>query len=265
VTIVRALFAGPGARRALVPGRTGSVEIVFPQAAYVRLDEDWALLAEPSAPFGPLTVSVARYGELRLEPGVAVRVSGTRLHLGRDAVSLERARPRGCTPPLVSANARSIVAAAGVAAAELRPAPGSVMGGITALASGLVSAAVDQLAGFGPGLTPAGDDVLTGYAGTRYMLDRRHALRGRLSARAVGRSSPLGLAYLRCAERGELPDPGARLLAAICAGSAEDVRVACRRVRRWGASSGTALGWGITVAFGQRSVSSSSAETIQVG
>jgi hypothetical protein len=74
----------------------------------------------------------------------------------------------------------------------------------------------------------------------------------------------LGLAYLRCAERGDLPDPGARLLAAICAGSAEDIRVACRRLREWGASSGTALGWGITAAFGQRPVSNNSDEKVQV-
>jgi Protein of unknown function (DUF2877) len=264
VTIARALFAGPGARRALVPGRTGSVEIVFARAAYLRLDKDWLLLAEPSATFGPVTVSVLGFGELRLEPGSAVRVDGARLRLGPGAVSLERMRPRGCLAPRVTADLRSIVPAAAAAAAQLPTPAHSLLGGITALASGLSDAAVDQLAGRGPGLTPAGDDVLAGYAGSRSIIDRGGAARSRLSARAAGRSSPLGLAYLRCGERGELPDPGARLLGAICAGSAEDVRVACRRLRKWGASSGTALGWGITAAFGQHSLRNSSAQKVHV-
>jgi hypothetical protein len=261
VTIVRALFAGPGARRALLPGRTGSVEIVFPLAAYLRLDEDWLLLAEPRAPFGPVTVSVSGFRELRLEPGSAVWVDGARLHLGRDAVSLERMRPRACRAPRLSADWRSIVRAAAAAAAELPAPPGSLLGGIAALGSGLSDGAVDQLAGRGPGLTPAGDDVLAGYAGSRSVIYPGDAVRGRLSARAAGRSSPLGLAYLRCAESGELPDSGARLLAAICAGSATDVRVGCGRLREWGASSGAALGWGITATFGQRSVSNSPTES----
>jgi hypothetical protein len=69
-----------------------------------------------------------------------------------------------------------------------------------------------------------------------------------LSALAAGRASPLGLAYLRCAELGELPDAGARLLSAIRRGSAVDALASVDRLRDWGASSGVALGWGIVTA-----------------
>jgi hypothetical protein len=62
---------------------------------------------------------------------------------------------------------------------------------------------------------------------------------------AAGRSSPLGLAYLRCAARGELPDPAARMLAALRVGSVPAVRVAARRSAEWGATSGAALVWGM--------------------
>ena len=98
-----------------------------------------------------------------------------------------------------------------------------------------------MLAGLGQGLTPAGDDVLAGYAGWM-------ALRGtpvELSALAADRSPPISLAYLRCAERGELPEPAARLLAA------RDARTFERRARvlaRWGSSSGRALMWGFAAA-----------------
>ncbi|MDP1846813.1 MAG: DUF2877 domain-containing protein, partial [Solirubrobacteraceae bacterium] len=59
------------------------------------------------------------------------------------------------------------------------------------------------------------------------------------------RCAPLGREYLRCAERGELPEPAAAVLDAI---RRADPSAAARRAARladWGASSGAALLWGI--------------------
>ena len=64
-------------------------------------------------------------------------------------------------------------------------------------------------------------------------------------ALAAGRCAPLGRAYLRCAERGELPQPAAEVLAAIRAGDAALAARRARGLREWGASSGAALLWGM--------------------
>ena len=115
--------------------------------------------------------------------------------------------------------------------AELAP-------GLAALAAGDRGGAVAQLAGRGDGLTPAGDDVLAGYAAWRWACGAPVAL-------PAARCAPLGRAYLRCAERGELPQPAADVLAAIRAGDAAAAVRRARGLAEWGASSGAALLWGM--------------------
>jgi hypothetical protein len=140
----------------------------------------------------------------------------------------------------------SVVAAAAAVTRTALPDPPAVLApGLSALATARLDDAVRLLAGLGDGLTPAGDDVLAGYAAARVVL----AAPAALVPAATGRSSPLGLAYLRCAERGELPDVAARLLAAICQGAAAEARAALGPLREWGSSSGTAMAWGIGAAF----------------
>jgi hypothetical protein len=252
---MRALFAGPAAARALVEGRDGVMELVLSRGAYARFGSEWLLLAEPSQPFGPLSVAVTGIDGLNVWPGRQVRVVGERLIVGNAVVGLERMRMRralevgSATPVRIPA----VRAAAEVAAAGLpEPAP-PLRDGIAALAAERVEEAVALLAGLGEGLTPAGDDVLAGYAAARLALGALPLLeRGRaieapvLSTLAAQRSSGLGLAYLRAAERGELPDAAARLLGAICRGAPRAVRVAIPSLSGWGASSGVALGWGMT-------------------
>lgn len=212
------MFAGPGARRAFVDGARGEVEIVLQGGGgYVRLgSSDWVLLTRSDAAFGPLSVAVDGLDRLELRPGAPVEVTRGRLLVGEQALSLERMRER------------SSVAAdrASTTPCTSRPAPPVPLeAGIAALAAGRVLDAVRWLAGLGDGLTPAGDDVLAGYAAARLALGSPVA--PALSTLASGRSSPLGLAYLRCAERGELPDAP---------------------LRSWGASSGIAIAWGMNAA-----------------
>lgn len=229
----RALFAGPGACRALVEGARGQVELVLSAGAYVCLSpSDWILLAAPGAAFGPLSVAVDGLDRLPLRPGAPAEVTRGRLLVGDVALSLERMRGR----PSEIARPESAVACA-----SLPTPPAPLEAGLAALAGARVAEAVRLLAGLGDGLTPAGDDVLAGYAGARVTLGRPVAI----STMAAGRASPLGLAYLRCAERGELPDAAARLLSAICRGSVAEAQAAVAPLRTWGASSGMALGWGI--------------------
>jgi Protein of unknown function (DUF2877) len=216
MTVVRALFAGPGARRALIDGARGEVEIVLKSGGgYVRLGSaGWVLLTRPDAPFGPLSVAVDGLHRLELQPATPAEVVRGRLLVGDRVLSLERMRdrPAGVAGPGSAADCASLPAP-----------PACLEAGIAALADGGVADAVRLLAGLGDGLTPAGDDVLAGYAAARFGIGSPVAL----SDLASERSSPIGLAYLRCAERGELPDA---------------------RLRSWGASSGIALAWGINAA-----------------
>jgi hypothetical protein len=56
MSVARAMFAGPGACRALLDGACGEVELRISGGAYVRLgSSDWLLL---TAPFGPLSVAI---------------------------------------------------------------------------------------------------------------------------------------------------------------------------------------------------------------
>ncbi|MGH2885709.1 MAG: DUF2877 domain-containing protein, partial [Solirubrobacteraceae bacterium] len=156
---------------------------------------------------------------LELRPVAPAEVTRRRLLVGERALSLERMRDRPSAPA---------AGACTTPCASLPGPPESLEAGIAALATGRVTDAVRLLAGLGDGLTPAGDDVLAGYAAARYALGSRVA--PPLSTLASGRSSPLGLAYLLCAERGELPDPP---------------------LPSWGASSGVAIAWGINAAVVQ--------------
>jgi hypothetical protein len=245
----RALWTGPGAARAL--RGEGAVEVALHPGGYVRLGEEYVLVAVPRAPRGPLTILVSGLETRPLRPGDRAWVDRA-LHVGPHTIPLELAPPPPPAAPL-----RPGWRAALIAALESVPGPPpELAAGIAALRAGEVEAAVAKLAGRGEGLTPAGDDVLAGYAAWRWAAANPKAL-GYLhlkvsvplmSGLAAGRASPIGLAYLRCAERGELPDVAARVVAAIRAGDAELARRRARALSRWGASSGAAMLWGVASA-----------------
>jgi hypothetical protein len=189
-------------------------------------------------------LAVSDLDRLDLRPGAPAFVTAGRLALGRHVVSLDRARSRGTLAIPVAAEPAATMAAAAAAQAWLPAPPARLRPGLLALLGARSAGAVRLLAGLGDGLTPAGDDVLAGYAAARVAL----AAPVVLSGAAAGRSSALGLAYLRCAERGELPDVAARLLSAICRGSVSEAHAAVAPLQTWGSSSGMALGWGMNAA-----------------
>jgi hypothetical protein len=241
-----ALFAGPGAMRALRPGRAGVVEMVLSRGAYVRFGDDWLALALPDAPFGPLSVAVTGLRRASLRPGQPVVVERGWLRVGGQAVDVGRMRERG---PAANATVAAPTPALAVAAAldVVGGPPKELLPGLRALRRGRLNEGVLRLAGRGDGLTPAGDDTLAGYAAWRHAAGATTPL----SSLAAGRSSPLGHAYLRCAERGELPDAGAAVLAAVRAGDMRAAATAASDLGEWGASSGAAILWGIAAGAGR--------------
>jgi hypothetical protein len=234
---LRAVLVGPGARRALRGGARGAVELAFGPGGYVRLDAQRVLLAPHRSPPGPLSILVAGLARGDLVPGDPAAVgAGGALVVG--PLRIELGAARDWAPPRARALAPQWSAALAAALDVVAAAPSELAPGLAALTAGDLGGAVTQLAGRGDGLTPAGDDVLAGFAAWRWACDTPVVL-------PAQRCAPLGREYLRCAERGELPQPAAAVLAAIRAGDRQAATRRARGLAGWGASSGAALLWGM--------------------
>jgi hypothetical protein len=230
VAPARPLWAGPGAARVLAgSGVVGVVEIALHPGGYVRFGEDgWLLVAVLSAPRGPLTVCVAGLEAAPLRPG-------DEFQLARTSTSSTSGRET------LHSRAPGWREALSAALAEVPPVPPELAPGLDALRRGDLDCGVFALAGRGEGLTPTGDDVLAGFAAWRHASGRPVSL-------GSDRCSPLGLAYLRCAQRGELAEPAHAVLRAVRAGDAAGARRRARGLARWGSSSGAAILWGMAAA-----------------
>jgi hypothetical protein len=95
-----------------------------------------------------------------------------------------------------------------------------------------------RLAGRGPGLTPAGDDLLAGYAAGLVLWHRRHEEAQAIADAAAPLTTLLSGTLLRHAARGELPEAAHALLER---GDPEPLR-------RFGRSSGRVLMLGLALA-----------------
>ena len=143
--------------------------------------------------FGSFVVALTRPGGPRMpngvetgaraERGMAVRIGGGRLLLG----TLEVTAGAAWEP---------------VPEVLQRP-PGA----------GLPEPDPDLLAGRGPGLTPAGDDILCGYVAGLFLFHGRREEAAAIAARAATRTTLLSATLLRHAAIGELPEPAHAFLA----------------------------------------------------
>lgn len=108
-----------------------------------------------------------------------------------------------------------------------------------------LQAAIGDLCGLGPGLTPAGDDWLAGWLLSRHLAPdqtRLAGLSGLIVTAAVGRTTTLARALLACAAAGEADKAWHELLAALAEESAAQRigrAVAC--ILGHGATSGAAM------------------------
>ena len=116
---------------------------------------------------------------------------------------------------------------------------------LRALAEGEAAAAL-RLLGCGPGLTPAGDDVLAGWLVARHAVDRpAPAVAAAVARLAPARTSSLSATLLRRAIAGEAPPPCRDLLLALRTGTGVDR--AYDRLLGVGHTSGPALALGIAL------------------
>jgi hypothetical protein len=236
------------ATRAVVVG-------VHSRACHLRLESGRLLVVVPPAvPLSP--------NGLAMDFAPPVWRRGDRVALGPDTIEAAevwepRPRVRRLTSPALAARLRAVraVALAESTAPSLLPllwerreGPARRLGEAAVRRDcPSVARAAAALAGLGPGLTPAGDDLLAGFAAGWTLLAEalgRDGVARRRVAAAIGSgarpgASPLGKAWLAHALRGELPEPMTRFADALFDAEVRDLAPAARRVLAVGASSGT--------------------------
>lgn len=222
---MRALDIGLGAREVLDDSAEGRVIAVYSRAAYLRFPAGLLAVTSAQAPAGPLHLRCSALPVLRA--GAPVWTNGCRLSGPAWAVALNAPTWVGELPP-----PHTVALPGAVGAPDL-----------TGLAS--------RLGGRGPGLTPAGDDVLAGaLLATRVRCGP--AAEPELSAVAASvRTTDLSAAFLTWAVRGQCIEPAHAVLLALAAGDEARVRAAVARLVAVGASSGVALLAGLRLGQGR--------------
>jgi hypothetical protein len=215
----------------------------FPQAVYVEVAGQVLVLVTPAVPPGPLHASVQRLPVVRV--GDRVEIGRTTLRVARGEWSW--ASMSLWTPPTIDGSrlcASGATAADALTIANLSSLADAPLGEL--LAAGC-DVTVSALAGLGPGLTPAGDDVLAGIFLVRALtgFDRR-------AMAAQARAAPthaISRAFLTAAAHGECIEPAHRLLGALAETDSSGVDLWQGALARMGASSGCDLVLGMKLAL----------------
>jgi hypothetical protein len=273
----------PAPLRDLVRGRERPVAVVaaFPRAVYLEV-EPAARVATGAEPCMlalvtadgvghpnalVLTVPAIERPLAGLHRGVVGTVGHGELTIGRHRFRARRWRQT--RPVLAACSPETLVAAAGrlrqrlATSAPLSPdlaAPlARVVGALLDEPEAAMTAA-RELIGRGPGLTPAGDDLLAGLLAGAHALGpaiapadvasllttATHRFGESVVAASVGRTTDVSVALLRHATSGEVAEPAAHLLRALTAGGGLDA--ATERLLAVGSTSGRDLAFGLLAA-----------------
>jgi hypothetical protein len=249
---VRPVDVGSDAAELLRVAGAGRVLAVFGRALYLQVPAGLVALTTTDAPRGPLHVRVGALPAAR--PGQRVHVDATGLRIADRRYPLDA--PTWC-PRLPSAAA---LASACEAARHWLPDQGPPLDlratepaelpavALEALRRGALADLAAALGGRGPGLTPAGDDVLAGVL--LVAVAARSAAPATL-LRCVRRTATndVARAFLACAARGRCIEPAHDLLAGLARTDRSAVTSALAGLHRFGSSSGAALAYGIRMAL----------------
>jgi hypothetical protein len=252
---MRLVDVGMDAARILRVVGPGQVRAVFTKALYLQVPGGLVVLVTMQAPRGPLHLRVTNLPAVA--PGCPVQVSSDSLRIAHhcyvldgptwtpmlpSAVSMKRARqavrswlPDLCPPLDLGHTARAAL-------------PGDA---VSDLHRGHLRSFAATIAGRGPGLTPAGDDVLAGVLlATRAMCSASAAERLILRQCArCARTNDIARAFLACAAEGRCIEPAHDLLIGLANADGRAVISAVEDLSRYGSSSGTALTYGIRIAL----------------
>ena len=243
---MRALDLGLGARQVLAGPAGGRVVAAYRRAAYLRLPVGLVAVTTERAPPGPLHLRCPVLPPLRV--GDPVRTDGTHLHGPAWSVSLAAPTWVGALPKdqALAAAARKWPVSKDIARRAPSRSPWRLA---ERLRAGDLRAVAAVLGGRGPGLTPAGDDVLSG------VLLVARALWGEtaepeLAAVAAGvRTTDIASAFLAWSARGQSIQPAHDVLTAVAAGQDMQAAGAVRMLSTFGQSSGLALVTGLRLSL----------------
>jgi Protein of unknown function (DUF2877) len=213
VTPVRAAAHNPGVRAAARAEPGWRVLAVFGRAIYLSgADEALRVIVDHRSPRGPL------HWRVRGLPVISV---GDPVDLTSGLLSFPGGQVR-IEEPWVGAQPRQ------------SRSPALKLGEVAA-----------RLGGRGPGLTPAGDDVLAGVLLARWGASDEGE---RAEALAIARNvetNRISLAFLEAAAQGQCIEPSHDLLVALVQGEEAEAARARMRLTAYGATSGAALAVGI--------------------
>lgn len=247
-------------RRLQTPGE-GVVRGVYRHSVNVETQGLFFTMLHPTPDSGPACAILAEgadFSDLGVLPGQTVRwgrgaleMGGLRLVFSGATVCDCRFGARALPLPDPAAAARRLEALLAPAAQknaarwgeELREALDQRAGGVCAALEQRAdpAGAVRQLVGFGPGLTPSGDDILTGlYAALRVLGGGAADLEGleKALAACAGRTTQVGGWMLTCALDGRWRASLQAVLAACADPALTDLPAAVEQLLTVGASSG---------------------------
>jgi hypothetical protein len=249
---------------------SGTVCGVFRRAAYLRASGRILAICGPGVAAGPLHLRLDRLPALH--PGQPVTLGPGRLHVGPGAglsgaaaaVSLDlRSVARWAPGPVDPAALAQAAARAGDPAAGRRVVdvglPGAMLkAAARRLRAGDLTGVAHLVGGRGPGLTPAGDDLLAGALVADAAL-RPGAAGARRRAAAAAPTTDVAAAFLRWAAEGQCIQPVHDVIGAMAAADRAGEGAARARLAEVGASSGAALLLGLDLALGGASTPSAAA------
>lgn len=272
-TRLRARSISRSLRPFLKRSHTGSVPATFARSCYVDLDGRILALVAAELLDGPLNVVVEVSGGFRFEQiltGTSVLASSKGLTFANGVrVSLAGARTWDARlRPLDGRDASALRQGLGAIRTVLADAPVESLArheqrpwrasdAMSVLAAGLrrrdvslVADAAARLSGFGPGLTPSGDDLLAGTLIALTVLQplQAGALRDAILLAARGRTTRISDAYLDAAARGEAGEAWHRMVPALAHAESDRVVGAARRVMAFGETSGADMLAGFVLA-----------------
>jgi hypothetical protein len=257
---MRTALAGAGALEALSGRGEGRVLVCFPKACYLAFSRGLVALVGPRVHPGPLHV-ILDAPPPRLVTGSAARMAGGWLLVGDLAVPVAGSPVwRGRLPsPERFRKVAGLVAevAAEAAAGSLLPTEGGMRDrSLDRLKAGDLEGLAALLGGLGPGLTPAGDDVLLGVLLALRAAWGRRAERRLLSVAESVSTGFVSRAFLAWGARGQALAPIHDLVEAAAAGDRAAGVCGATALAGVGESSGadTALGlsWGAEMVEGER-------------
>jgi hypothetical protein len=250
---VRLIDIGIDAARMLRVAGVGRVRAVFGRALYLDVPGGLVTLVVAPAPRGPLHLRVPALPATA--PDRPVLVGSATLTIADSTYPLDaplwvpRLPPAAMLAPLRPALARWLPDAP----PALDVGPGGCTGlppaALAALRRGDLLSLAALIGGRGPGLTPAGDDVLAGVLLVASALRPSAGPGILLDCASRAQTNDFARAFLGCAARGRSIQPAHELLAALARANHKAVNSAVGDLRRFGSSSGAALTYGIRVAL----------------